>query len=62
MEDAAEKAQKSASAVVSHSRVLVKAAKTGNIAAIKRIQDRLQETTDNLKGTSKNSVFNDLIR
>lgn len=45
-EDAAEIARKSAATVVSQSRALVKAAQTGNLAAIKRTQDRLKASAD----------------
>ena len=45
-ENAAEAARKSAAIVVSQSRALVKAAQTGNIAAIRRIQERLRDSAD----------------
>ena len=48
-ESAAEAARKSATFVVSQTRALVKAAQTGNIAAIKRTQDRLRESAISLQ-------------
>ena len=48
-ESAAEAARKSATFVVSQTRALVKAAQTGNIAAIKRTQDRLRESAMSLQ-------------
>lgn len=47
-ENAAETARKSAAAVVSQTRALLKAAHTGNIAAIKRIQGRLRDSANQL--------------
>ena len=53
-EGAAETARKSAARVVSQARALVKAARTGNIAAIKRCQASLEE----LAGALEDDVMN----
>ncbi len=48
-ENVAEEARKSAARVVSQARALGKAAQTGNITAIKRTQDRLRESLQDLE-------------
>ena len=48
-ENVAEEARKSAARVVSQARALGKAAQTGNITAIKRTQDKLRESLQELE-------------
>ncbi len=55
-EGAAEAAQKSAGSVVSQARALAKAARTGNIADIRRCQGRLNEALTALRQEVSNAV------